>query len=716
MAEEEEQKASSCVTNDVRFELLPSTDEKIKTAVCDTKLAEQWLGSVLHAVQTSGSQLRSIGIAQDGGSKLIVAPSIHEISSWTVVLQRVPPDVIAAARTWLASKRLVLAVKSESLSERQAHWQISTVELSVLAPLFEMVIQALPTLRNFDLQAVFPADIGIVSISGSLQRIIPNGSWHWERQEKTKLWVLKIKLAKYPIVVVVGPASSSSSPLLQAQAQIAIAPPPPLPAGLRFAPVSAAQLPTLTEQVQEKLAHQLDCDVIFSRVQNSNDILVDKVLASEETVLRFKQQSYSQRRLVLKPQLEQQWQIIVAAAKRMEISKQQALVYAPEFENLQKEDAQAENMLDIIQRKLATNNSLGQAAAVKAKRDKLIHMFTDVGVGIYALRGDARAGLRNRLCRMLVIFSESPTLFLRSFLNLLLLGGAGVGKTAAARVIANVYVTLGLLVEGNVHVVTAADLIGQYSGQTAPKTRAWLTRSLESVLFLDEAYGATGCQSRASGDWSTYGSEFAAELVAFLDQHTGQIAVIAAGYPDKMQNCFLAINEGLSRRFSVQLALAPYSTSDLLQILFHFVGDMTDQKLQLTPWQRQYIGQWVERMNQDVLFTNQAGDMQNLGALIAQDAIAAKVVQPDVGYSIERIDLTFAQFALTKGVVVAAEGAAAAAAASGELPAPPARRPSIGRVYSPVAREEGRPPSRKRARSRAASPRPLPPLSLSPVE
>ena len=363
---------------------------------------------------------------------------------------------------------------------------------------------------------------------------------------------------------------------------------------------------------------------------------------------------------------------------------------------MQKEDAQATRLLGIIADKLAPITQDFQRAVVD-KRARLLNMFTDPKVGIYALKGDARAGLRNRLCRMIVVFAESPTLFTKSFLNVLLLAGPGVGKSSAARVIANVYANLGLLVEGNVYTLTAPDLIGQYTGQTAPKTRAWLTRGLESVIFIDEAYSTTGCPAARTGEWGEYGNEFAATLVQFLDQHTGEIAVIAAGYKDKMQNCFLGINEGLSRRFSVQLALANYSTSDLLQILFGFVDNITDRTVQLALWQKQYISQWVERANAAGILVNQAGDMQNLGSLIAQDAVSARVVQPQEGYNTSRIDLTFRQFALSKGFVISSGGSSpsATSSSSSSPPVPFRRRLSLALAAS-------NPLPRKRARSRVA--------------
>ncbi len=144
-------------------------------------------------------------------------------------------------------------------------------------------------------------------------------------------------------------------------------------------------------------------------------------------------------------------------------------------------------------------------------------------------------------------------------LNIVLKGNPGTGKTMIANLIGKVYKECGLLPEGRTLKVDRSDLVAGYIGQTAEKTRNWIEKSMGNVLFIDEAYSLTD-----SGSENDFGSEAVTTLVAAMTDHMGEFAVIAAGYPDKMDH-FIRSNSGLNRRFQ-EFLIADYTAEELAQI------------------------------------------------------------------------------------------------------------------------------------------------------
>ncbi|KAG5191291.1 hypothetical protein JKP88DRAFT_174738, partial [Tribonema minus] len=145
---------------------------------------------------------------------------------------------------------------------------------------------------------------------------------------------------------------------------------------------------------------------------------------------------------------------------------------------------------------------------------------------------------------------DAPKAFLEGFQNLILVGNPGSGKTEYANRLAQVFSALNIVCNVDTHEGSAVvrekvptDFIGQYIGQTAPRTRALLLESTEKVLFIDEAYGIT--ENEKKGE--EYGQEAVNELVGYLSTHIGQLIVIAAGYEEEMMR-FQVNNVGLARR------------------------------------------------------------------------------------------------------------------------------------------------------------------------
>ncbi len=145
-------------------------------------------------------------------------------------------------------------------------------------------------------------------------------------------------------------------------------------------------------------------------------------------------------------------------------------------------------------------------------------------------------------------------------LHTVLLGNPGTGKTTVARILAGIWAELGLLPTRKLVEVTRADLVAEYVGQTAPRTREVCERALGGVLFIDEAYGL------ARGGPQDFGREAIEELLRWMSERKGELAVVAAGYPEPMRR-FLAANEGFARRFARHILFPDYRDEELLEIV-----------------------------------------------------------------------------------------------------------------------------------------------------
>jgi stage V sporulation protein K len=148
-------------------------------------------------------------------------------------------------------------------------------------------------------------------------------------------------------------------------------------------------------------------------------------------------------------------------------------------------------------------------------------------------------------------------------LHMLFAGGPGTGKTTIARIIGGLLTMYELLEHGRVHEVSRADLVGEFVGQTAPKTEAAIDAAIGGVLFVDEAYALS---EPGAGGGRDYGAEAITALIAGMENHRHELCVIVAGYPDEMRR-FIDTNPGLSSRISRHIEFPDYSDGELQQVL-----------------------------------------------------------------------------------------------------------------------------------------------------
>ena len=180
-------------------------------------------------------------------------------------------------------------------------------------------------------------------------------------------------------------------------------------------------------------------------------------------------------------------------------------------------------------------------------------------------------------------------------------GNPGTGKTTVAMRMAEILHRLGYLRKGHLTAVTRDDLVGQYIGHTAPKTREILKRAMGGVLFIDEAYYLYRPENERD-----YGQEAIEILLQEMENNRDDLVVILAGYQDRMERFFRS-NPGLSSRIAHHIEFPDYTSAELFAI-----AQMMLEQLQyrLSPEAVAAFQDYIERRKTRPHFAN-ARSMRN---------------------------------------------------------------------------------------------------------
>ncbi len=185
--------------------------------------------------------------------------------------------------------------------------------------------------------------------------------------------------------------------------------------------------------------------------------------------------------------------------------------------------------------------------------------------------------------------SQPPTLHL-SFT-----GNPGTGKTTVATRMAEILHRLGYIRRGHLVSVTRDDLVGQYIGHTAPKTKEVLKKAMGGVLFIDEAYYLYRQENERD-----YGQESIEILLQVMENNRDDLVVILAGYADKMDRFFRS-NPGFRSRVAHHIDFPDYTDDDLLAIAGKMLGSLNTK---LSDGAKQALAEYITLRRAQPLFAN----------------------------------------------------------------------------------------------------------------
>ena len=177
-------------------------------------------------------------------------------------------------------------------------------------------------------------------------------------------------------------------------------------------------------------------------------------------------------------------------------------------------------------------------------------------------------------------------------------GNPGTGKTTVAKLLGQIYHSLGLLSIGHVHEVGRVDLVGEYIGQTAPKVQKAIEKARGGILFVDEAYALTP----QGDDGRDFGREVIEVLIKEMSDGKGDLAIIFAGYPKEM-NAFVAQNPGMKSRIQSIINFPDYTPDELMQIA-RYSSEKRDVKLDEQAWEFLKRKIYEQYRNRDEHFGN----------------------------------------------------------------------------------------------------------------
>jgi len=234
-----------------------------------------------------------------------------------------------------------------------------------------------------------------------------------------------------------------------------------------------------------------------------------------------------------------------------------------------------------------------QEEYAKTEIAKILNLLDEELVGLAPVKSRIREIaallLIDKLRRNLGISSANPGLHM-SFT-----GSPGTGKTTVGLKMSDILYKLGYIKKGHLLTVTRDDLVGQYIGHTAPKTKEVLKKAMGGVLFIDEAYYLY----KPDND-RDYGSEAIEILLQVMENQRDDLVVILAGYKEPMDK-FYESNPGLSSRIANHIDFPDYTVDELVQIAKLM---LQDQQYQLTPDAEIALTRYIQKRKEKPLFAN----------------------------------------------------------------------------------------------------------------
>jgi probable Rubsico expression protein CbbX len=234
-----------------------------------------------------------------------------------------------------------------------------------------------------------------------------------------------------------------------------------------------------------------------------------------------------------------------------------------------------------------------QEEYAKTEIAKILNLLDEELVGLAPVKSRIREIaallLIDKLRRNLGISSANPGLHM-SFT-----GSPGTGKTTVGLKMSDILYKLGYIKKGHLLTVTRDDLVGQYIGHTAPKTKEVLKKAMGGVLFIDEAYYLY----KPDND-RDYGSEAIEILLQVMENQRDDLVVILAGYKEPMDK-FYESNPGLSSRIANHIDFPDYTVDELVQIAKLM---LQDQQYQLTSDAEIALTKYIEKRKEKPLFAN----------------------------------------------------------------------------------------------------------------
>lgn len=221
--------------------------------------------------------------------------------------------------------------------------------------------------------------------------------------------------------------------------------------------------------------------------------------------------------------------------------------------------------------------------------DQLDHDLIGLNGVKTRIREIAAQLLVDGLRRKVGLVTEPPTMHM-SFT-----GPPGTGKTTVAMRMGEILQRLGYLRKGHLITATRDDLVGQYIGHTAPKTKEILKRAMGGVLFIDEAYYLYRPENERD-----YGGESIEILLQYMEDHRDDLVVILAGYKDRMDK-FFSSNPGMNSRIAHHIDFPDYNADELIQIA-HLMLDRLNYEL--TPEAEQAFREYIELRRSQPYFAN----------------------------------------------------------------------------------------------------------------